>query len=282
VKTLVLGGGVVGVTTAYFLAKAGHEVTVVEEKDGLGLEATAANAGIIAPGHSFAWASPRAPRMLWQSLRGAETAIRVRLAPDLRLYTWGLRFLRECTAERARRNTLIKLRLCQYSQAVMNELVRTERLEYHAITKGALYLYRDPAELEAGTKKMALLAEHGQKQEILDASEVAKLDPVFEPVRSKIAGAIRDLGDSSGDARVFVENLARICRDRFGVVVRLGARVTALRAAADRIEAAVTTEGALTADNYVLALGVGAPIVARTAGVRLPIYPRRATPRRSH
>jgi len=273
VKTLVLGGGVVGVTTAYFLAKAGHEVTVVEEKDGLGLEATAANAGIIAPGHSFAWASPRAPRMLWQSLRGAETAIRVRLAPDLRLYTWGLRFLRECTAERARRNTLIKLRLCQYSQAVMNELVRTERLEYHAITKGALYLYRDPAELEAGTKKMALLAEHGQKQEILDASEVAKLDPVFEPVRSKIAGAIRDLGDSSGDARVFVENLARICRDRFGVAFRLGARVTALRAAADRIDAAVTTEGALTADNYVLALGVGSPIVARTAGVRLPIYP---------
>ena len=272
-KTLVLGGGVVGVTTAYFLAKAGHEVTVVEEKDGLGLEATAANAGIIAPGHSFAWASPRAPRMLWQSLRGAETAIRVRLAPDLRLYTWGLRFLRECTAERARRNTLIKLRLCQYSQAVMNELVRTERLEYHAITKGALYLYRDPAELEAGTKKMALLAEHGQKQEILDASEVAKLDPVFEPVRGKIAGAIRDLGDSSGDARVFVENLARICRDRFGVAFRLGARVTALRAAADRIDAAVTTEGALTADNYVLALGVGAPIVARTASVRLPIYP---------
>jgi len=155
----------------------------------------------------------------------------------------------------------------------MNELVRTERLEYHAITKGALYLYRDPAELEAGTKKMALLAEHGQKQEILDASEVAKLDPVFEPVRSKIAGAIRDLGDSSGDARVFVENLARICRDRFGVAFRLGARVTALRAAADRIDAAVTTQGALTADNYVLALGVGAPIVARTAGVRLPIYP---------
>src|SRR5207245_800607 len=124
----------------------------------IGGEATAGNAGIIAPGHSFAWASPRAPRMLWQSLRGAETAIRVRLAPDLRLYTWGLAFLRECTAERARRNTLIKLRLCQYSQAVMQELVRTERIDYHAVTKGALYLYRDPAELEAGTKKMALLA----------------------------------------------------------------------------------------------------------------------------
>src|SRR2546425_3795726 len=235
-KTLVLGGGVVGVTTAYFLAKAGHEVTILEEKAGVGLEASAGNAGIIAPGHSFAWASPRVPRMLWQSLRGAETAIRVKLGSDPRLYTWGLRFLRECTAERARRNTLIKLRLCQYSQAVMNEVARAESIEYHAIAQGALYLYRDPAELEAGTKKMALLAERGQKQEILDARQVAKLDPVFEPVRHKIAGAIPDVGDSSGDARLFVENLARGCREKLGVVVRLGARVTALRADGDRID----------------------------------------------
>src|ERR1700704_7211196 len=97
-KTLGLGGGVGGVTTAYFLAKAGHDVTILEEKDGLGLEASAGNAGIIAPGHSFAWASPRAPAMLLRSLRGDETAIRVRLAPDPRLYILGLRFLREGTA----------------------------------------------------------------------------------------------------------------------------------------------------------------------------------------
>ena len=272
-KTLVLGGGVVGVTTAYFLAKAGHEVTILEEKDGLGLEASSGNAGIIAPGHSFAWASPRAPRMLWDSLRGGETAIRIRPTTDLRLYTWGLRFLRECTADRARRNTLIKLRLCQYSQSVMNDLVRAEQIEYHAITRGALYLYRDGAELEAGVKKMALLAEHGQKQEILDARGVAQLDPVFEPVQAKIAGAIRDVGDSSGDSRVFVENLARVCREKLGVVVKLGTRVTALQAGGDRIDAALTNAGVLTADNYVLALGVGAPIVARTAGVSLPVYP---------
>ena len=272
-KTLVLGGGVVGVTTAYFLAKAGHEVTILEEKDALGLEASSGNAGIIAPGHSFAWASPRAPRMLWDSLRGGETAIRIRPTTDLRLYTWGLRFLRECTADRARRNTLIKLRLCQYSQSVMNDLVRAEQIEYHAITRGALYLYRDGDELEAGVKKMALLAEHGQKQEILDARGVAQLDPVFEPVQGKIAGAIRDVGDSSGDSRVFVENLARVCREKLGVVVKLGTRVTALQAGGDRIDAALTTAGVLTADNYVLALGVGAPGVARTVGVGLPVYP---------
>jgi D-amino-acid dehydrogenase len=272
-KTLVLGGGVVGVTTAYFLAKAGHEVTILEEKDGLGLEASAGNAGIIAPGHSFAWASPRAPAMLLRSLRGDETAIRVRLAPDPHLYTWGLRFLRECTATRARRNTLVKLRLCQYSQGVLNELARAEGIEYDAIAQGALYLYRDPAELEAGVKKMKLLAEHGQKQEILDATAVAKLDPVFEPVKTRIAGAIRDLGDSSGDSRLFTERLGALCRDRLGVSVKLGSRIIALRSGGDRIDGVVTSEGVLTADNYVLALGVGSPIVARTVGVSLPIYP---------
>jgi D-amino-acid dehydrogenase len=272
-KTLVLGGGVVGVTTAYFLARAGHEVTVLEEREGLGLEATAGNAGIIAPGHSFAWASPRAPRMLWQSLRGAETAIRVRLTADPRLYAWGLRFLRECTSKRARGNTLIKLRLCQYSQSVLDELVRAEGIEYHAIHKGALYLHRDPAELEAGIKKMALLAEHGQKQEILDASGVARLEPAFEPVKDRIAGAIRDLGDSSGDSRVFVEELARVARDKHGVTIKLGTRVLGLRADRERIDGVVTSHGVLSADTYVLALGVGAPIVARTARVSLPIYP---------
>lgn len=272
-RTLVLGGGIAGVTAAYFLARAGHEVTIVEEKEALGLEATSGNAGIIAPGHSFAWASPRAPRMLWQSLRGAETAIRVRLAPDLGLYTWGLRFLRECTAERARRNTLVKLRLCQYSQAVMNEVVRAEGLEYHQIARGALYLYRDGRELQAGIRKMALLAEHGQKQEVLDAAGVARLEPAFEPVRHKIAGAVRDLGDSSGDARVFSEQLARVAADKHGLTLRLDTRVLGLQADHDRIESVMTSQGPLTADMYVLSLGVAAPAVARTAGVSLPIYP---------
>jgi D-amino-acid dehydrogenase len=191
VKVLVLGGGVVGVTTMYFLGQAGHEVTLLEEKEALGLEATGGNAGIIAPGHSFAWASPRAPRMLWDSLRGGETAIRLRLGADPRLYTWGLRFLRECTSARARRNTLVKLRLCQYSQRMLDAVARDEGIDYQAIHRGALYVHRDPRELEAAQKRMALLAEHGQRQEILDGPALARLDPVFAPVQGKVAGAIR-------------------------------------------------------------------------------------------
>jgi D-amino-acid dehydrogenase len=272
-RTLVLGGGIAGVTAAYFLAKDGHEVTLIEEQDGVGRDASAANAGIIAPGHSFAWASPKAPGMLLRSLFGHETAIRVRPRLDPALIVWGLRFLRECTAERARQNTIVKLRLCQYSQAVMTDLVSAEAIEYHAVNRGALYLFRDPRELEAGVRKMALLADHGQRQEVLDAGQVARLDPAFEPVRDKIAGAVRDLGDTSGDSQLFTEKLARICHDKLGVVVRPGVRVTALSAKGDRVTGAVTSAGVFTADAYILALGVGSPAVARTVGVRLGIYP---------
>ncbi len=272
-KILVLGGGIAGVTAAYYLGKDGHDVTLLEANAELGLEATKGNAGIVAPGHSFAWGSPKAPAMLWRSLLGQETAIRMRLKPDLRLYLWGLKFLRECTAARARHNTLIKLRLCQYSQRLLDDVAHAERIDYQAIRRGALYLYRDPSLFEAGVQKMKLLGDHGQKQEVLDAAGVARLEPAFEPVKTRIAGAIRDVGDSSGDSRIFTEALARVCREKFGATFETGVRVGALRAERDRVRAVLTDHGERSADLYVLALGVDAPIVARTLGIRIAVYP---------
>ena len=272
-KVLVLGGGIAGVTTAYYLGKDGHDVTLLEANAELGLEATNGNAGIIAPGHSFAWGSPKAPGMLWRSLLGQETAIRMRLKPDIGLYVWGLKFLRECTAARARHNTLIKLRLCQYSQRLLDEVATAEGIDYQAIRRGALYLYRDPALFEAGIQKMKLLGEHGQKQEILDGAGVAKLEPAFEPVTSRIAGAIRDVGDGSGDSRIFAEALARVSREKFRARFETGVRVTGLRGDRREVRAVLTDRGERFADVFVLALGVDAPIVARTLGVRLAVYP---------
>ena len=270
---LVLGGGIAGVTAAYHLGKDGHAVTVLEANEGLGLEATSGNAGIVAPGHSFAWGSPKAPGMLLRSLLGKETAIRMRLKPDRELYAWGLRFLRECTAARARHNTLIKLRLCRYSARLLREIADAERIDYHAVHRGALYLHRDPALFEAGIQKMKLLADHGQKQEILDGAAVARLDPAFEPVKARVAGAIRDLDDFSGDSRLFAEQLARVCREKFGAAFETGTRVTGLRADGGRVRAVTTDRGDRTAELYVLALGVEAPRVVRSIGVRLAVYP---------
>src|SRR5439155_3308491 len=197
VRVLVLGGGVVGVTTAYYLVRDGAEVELLEAADEVGADATGGNAGLIAPGHSFAWASPRAPAMLARSLLGKQTAIQVRLRPDPQLVRWGLRFLRECTAERARRNTLVKLRLCRYSQQELDRLARDEAIDYLDSHTGILYLYRDARELELGAAKMQLLVEHGQESRVLDADEVVAIEPAFAAVRGKIAGAVYSPTDAS-------------------------------------------------------------------------------------
>ena len=153
-KVVVLGGGVVGVTTAYYLARDGAEVELVEGADAVGTDATAGNAGLIAPGHSFAWASPRAPAMLARSLLGKQTAIQVRLRPEPQLLRWGVRFLRECTSERARRNTLVKLRLCQYSQRQLDLLAR-DRVLLHRLRLGALETARAWPDWEQAGQFMA-------------------------------------------------------------------------------------------------------------------------------
>jgi D-amino-acid dehydrogenase len=127
--------------------------------------------------------------------------------------------------------------------------------------------------MAAGVKKMQIMADHGQKQEILDPEGMARLDPVYAPVRHKVAGAVRDLGDTSGDSRVFAESLARLCREQYGVTVRLSTRVGALLGDGRRITGVATDRGVLAADAYVLALGVEAPVVARTAGLDLAVYP---------
>src|SRR5690606_24793511 len=139
--------------------------------------------GLIAPGHSFAWASPAAPKMLLKSLMGEATAIRLKLRPDPRLIWWGLQFLRECTSARARANTLIKLRLCAYSQAELNKLATEESIDYQQVQRGAFYLYRDERELELGMAKMELLRAHGLEMEIVTPEDLASIDPAFAPAK---------------------------------------------------------------------------------------------------
>lgn len=271
-RVIVLGGGVVGVATAYFLAKEGHEVELVERQLRLAQDASSGNAGLIAPGHSFSWASPAAPRMLVQSLRGAETAIRVKLRPDPQLVRWGLRFLAECPTPRAERNTIVKLRLCQYSQGVLEEIARSEQIDYGHTSRGVLYLYRDQRELEAGFRKSALLREHGQDQEVLDADACVAHEPALAGARERIAGAVLDRGDSSGDCERFTGELAKRC-EAMGVRFRLGTAVHRLDCDADEVRGAVVDGDVLRADAYVVALGVDSPALVRSAGYRLPVYP---------
>src|SRR4029077_150661 len=158
-RIVVLGGGVIGVTTAYYLAADGHEVVVLDRQKAVGQETSFANAGLIAPGHVYSWASPRAPMILLKSLFRDDTALKFRLRADPRLWLWSLRFLANCTAARNRANTLRKLSLCLYSQAELTQLARDAGIDYDAIRAGLLYLYRDPAHFETGQANMRLLQE---------------------------------------------------------------------------------------------------------------------------
>ncbi len=270
-KAVVIGAGVVGVTTAYYLARSGHQVTVVERESEAATVASAGNAGLIAPSHSFGWASPTAPMELLRSLTVEDTALRVNPFKAPSMAAWGIKFLRECTADRARKNTLVKLRLAQYSQRKLNEIAESEKIDYDDIHAGLLYLYRDPKRMEAGVEKWKLIRDHGQPQQILSPDDVAEVEPALAPVKHKLAGAIYGHTDSSGDSVKFTRGLRAVC-ERMGTTFVLGASVKKLIEQGGRIEALATETGeTIGGDIFVLSAGVHSPEIARTVGVRLPI-----------
>lgn len=271
-KILILGSGVVGVTTAWQLLQDGHEVTVLDrEQPALG-GASFGNAGLIAPGHSFAWASPKALKVLFKSLFRNDQAFRLKLPPDGRLLRWGLQFLRQCTMYAATRNTLAKHRLCLYSQQVLQEMVLDTGVAYDRVTGGLLYLHRTSASLEAGVANMSILKEEGLEIELVDPQRAAEIDPALDPVRDRFAGGIYVPGDESGDPRKFTEGLALECRS-LGARFEIGPNIQSIDASADRVERVITDRGDFTADLYVLCLGCWSPLLSRSLGVYLSIYP---------
>lgn len=271
-KTIILGGGVIGVTTAYYLAKEGHEVAVLERRSAAGCETSFANAGLIAPGHATAWASPSAPLMLLKSLVRDDTALRLRFTIDPRMWLWGIHFLRNCTTARNRANTLAKLRLCFYSHEALKAFRDETGIEYDALTKGILYLYRDRQNFEQGISHMAFVKDHGHQQEVVDAAQCVRIEPALESVEDQLAGAIYGPRDESGDCQRFTQNLAGIC-EGMGVTFNYNTSVNGFRSGGDRVDAVVTDQGEFTADNYVLALGSYSPFVVRSLRIKLPIYP---------
>ena len=176
-RIVVLGGGVVGVTTAYQLQRDGHEVVVIERNPEVASGASFGNAGMIAPGHSFVWSSPRAPIILAKSLMLKDQALRFRLSADPRLYAWTWGFLKECTAAKARRNTLLKHRLAAYSQTVLDSVVAEEAIDYDRNTRGILYFYRSQKALDGGVEHMKLLESDGQAIKVLTRDQVIALEP---------------------------------------------------------------------------------------------------------
>lgn len=272
-KILVLGGGVIGVTAAYYLAGDGHEVTVIDRNAQAASETSHANAGLLTPGDAYAWASPEALRVFLQSLFRRDTGIRVRPTVDPAFWRWSLAFLGQCTRERTRVNTLRKLRLLFYSRECINALAEDTGIDYDAEKRGVLYFYRSKASLEHGAGHMRLLAEHGLDIRVVDRDEMVGIDPGLASAKDRIAGAIHSPMDQTGDCCTFTRNLAAWSSEHNGVEFAYETRITAMEASGGRIRRVMTDRGAFEADVFVLAMGSDSPLLARQVGVHLPIYP---------
>jgi D-amino-acid dehydrogenase len=267
-----MGAGVVGVAAAYRFLREGLEVTVVDRMAEPAMFTSFANAGLVAPGHAYAWSSPRAPGMMWRSLYRGDQAIRFRPSLDPALWKWSWKFLKECRAARTNLNTERKVRLCIYSQSQLNQVVAETGVDYDGNTGGLLYFYRTLESFEAGAQKSEILRRNGIEIEILDREALIAKDPALAPAREHLAGGLYAVTDESGDAHLFTQGLARRCAE-MGANLRMNTEIKGLVASGQRIETLETSEGRVTGDIYVLALGIYSPHLLRQLGLDLPIYP---------
>jgi D-amino-acid dehydrogenase len=276
-NVMVLGAGLLGVTSAYFLRQQGHDVTVVDRQATPAAETSFANGGQISVSHAEPWANPSAPLKVLMWLAKEDAPLLFRLRADLNQWLWTLKFLRECTPGRTRLNIERIVRLGTYSREMLQALRRDTGIDYDQRTQGILHLYTSLKELEAAEGPAAQMRELGCDRRVITADEAVRIEPALHHIRSRLAGATYTSQDESGDANTFARELVEHCQAD-GVQFLMSHTVTALRAERGRLEhvEATDSEGRfqfLRADAYVLALGSWSPLYAGPLGIRLPIYP---------
>jgi D-amino-acid dehydrogenase len=272
-KITVLGAGVVGTAAAYYLARDGHEVTVVERHDAAARGTSYSNAGLVSPGDATAWASPAALKTFLQSLYKPDLGIKVRLRFDPYFLAWSLRFLAQCTQARCRANTDVKLRLALYALECTNAIAAETGIDYDQRSQGILYFFRSQQSLDGGTSNLRYLAQHGLKIEIVDRNRLVELEPGLAGAKDKIAGGVYSPMDQTGDSRLFVEKLAAYSAEKLGVTFLFGTTVEGLDIEGNRVRAVTTSNGPVAGDAVVIALGPESGLLGRRYGIDLPVYP---------
>ena len=272
-KIAVLGAGVVGVTSAWYLARAGHEVTVVERQAAAAMETSFANGGQISTSHAEPWANPATPKQILKWLGREDSPMLFRLRADPYQWAWGLAFLRECLPARTRANAAQIAAINRYSRAQLQALRAETGIEYEQQTRGILRIYERRQALDQAVAAVALEKLHGIDLRVLSAGECVELEPALAARAQHIAGGVHAPGDESGDAHKFTQELARLCAAQ-GVEFRFGSGVARIQTAGGRVAGVVLTSGrSITADAYVMALGSYSPLLLRPIGISIPVYP---------
>jgi D-amino-acid dehydrogenase len=271
-RVIVLGAGVIGVTSAWYLAQAGHEVTVIDRQPGPARETSFANAGEVSPGYAAPWAAPGIPlkALTWMFRTHAPLVVQPRL--DYQRIAWLARMLGNCTAPAYARNKSRMVRLAAYSRDQLALLRAATGIAYDARMQGTLQLFRSQRQLDAAGKDIAVLQADGVPFELLDRQGCLAAEPGLAGAADRIAGGLRLPGDETGDCFKFTCALA----DRaaaLGVRFRWGVGIERLVGRGGVVTGVMTDHGLATADAFVLALGAHSPALARPFGINLPVYP---------
>lgn len=271
-KVLVLGSGVIGVSSAYQLALSGHEVTVVDRQPAAALETSYGNAGEVSPGYSAPWAGPGVPikAIKWLLMHHRPLVIRPKL--DLNLLRWGMSMLRNCTEARYELNKGRMVRLAEYSRDCLKTLRAETGIRYDERMQGTLQLFRTQAQLDGTGADIAILKRYGVGFELLDREGCIRHEPALASVKDKFVGGLLLPGDETGDCFKFTQNLAALAV-RQGVQFRYGTQIKRIVQTAKQIERVVTDAGDMRADAYLVALGSYSPRLLKPVGIRVPVYP---------
>jgi D-amino-acid dehydrogenase len=271
-RIVVLGSGVIGVSTAYFLAKAGHEVTVVDRQPGPALETSYANAGEISPGYSSPWGTPSLPlkAIKWLFMKHRPLVIWPKI--DTAMWLWALRLLRNCTPARYELNKSRMLRLAEYSRDCLKALRSETGIAYDERSLGTLQMFRTQAQLDAAADDIAVLERFGIFYDLLDREGCIRAEPALARVKEKVAGGLHLPGDETGDCFKFTRSLAQTAA-MLGVRFSYGTHIQAIEYEGNRVTGVVTDTGKVPGDAYLVALGSHSPKLLKPLGIHVPVYP---------
>jgi D-amino-acid dehydrogenase len=271
-KVIVLGSGVVGVASAWYLAQSGHEVTVIDRQPEAALETSFGNAGEISPGYASPWAGPHLPlkALKWLTMKNGPFIFRP--GADPAMYRWMLRMLGNCTEAAYRRNKSRMVRLAEYSRDCLRDLRATTGITYDERTLGTLQLFRSTRQMDGVPDDTRVLDGFGVPYEVLDRAGCVGAEPALSLVSDRIAGGLRLPGDETGDCHKFTQSLAGMAAAA-GVTFRYATTITRLLTDGDLVTGVGTDAGTFAADRYVAALASYSPILLRPLGLDLPIYP---------
>ncbi|KQN03652.1 D-amino acid dehydrogenase [Sphingomonas sp. Leaf25] len=271
-RIVILGAGVIGVTSAWYLAQAGHEVVVIDRQRGPALETSFANAGEISPGYASPWAAPGIPRkaLKWLFMEHAPLILRPKV--DLAMLRWLVAMLGNCNARDYAVNKGRMVRLAEYSRDKLIELRAATGIAYDERSQGTLQLFREEKQLAGIDKDTAVLKADGVAFEVLDRAGCIAAEPGLSGSNMDIAGGLRLPGDETGDCFKFTNALADMAADA-GVEFRLGQTIRRLVRQGDRVTGVETDRGVVRGDAYLVALGSHSPRLVEPLGLRLPVYP---------